>query len=121
MCDRRESATNLLATVKMVSVTMRPLSSFPKATMGLKAEGFRGAVNLLKDTTNESITCDTHTRTDAWSHAWPTDHDAEQLALTEGGFTLQPCCACLAKSKHAIEGCVEWRYQWGHMCLAMEQ
>lgn len=49
---------HLLATVKMVSVAMRPLSSNPNATMGLgTAPGVRGAVNLLKETTRESMTC----------------------------------------------------------------
>ena len=48
--------TNLLATVKTASVAILAFSFSPKATTGLKAKGFKGEVNLLRDTTSESIT-----------------------------------------------------------------
>ncbi len=46
----------LLATVKTASVAILAFSFSPKVTTGLKANGFKGDVNLLRDTTSESIT-----------------------------------------------------------------
>jgi hypothetical protein len=46
----------LLATVKTASVAILAFSFSPKVTTGLKAKGFKGDVNLLRDTTSESIT-----------------------------------------------------------------
>ena len=46
----------LLATVKTASVATLAFSFSPKVTTGLKAKGFKGNVNLLRDTTSESIT-----------------------------------------------------------------
>ena len=52
----------LLATVKTASVAILALSFSPKVTTGLKAKGFKGEVNLLRETTSESITCPTQQR-----------------------------------------------------------
>jgi len=56
----------LLATVKTASVAILAFSFSPKVTTGLKAKGFKGDVNLLRDTTSESITW-THQRLVRWS------------------------------------------------------
>lgn len=46
----------LLATVKTASVAAMALSFSPNVMTGLKASGFSEDVNLLSDTTSESIT-----------------------------------------------------------------
>ena len=50
------TAHYLLATVKTASVAALALSFSPKVMIGLKANGFSNDVNLLSDTTSESIT-----------------------------------------------------------------
>ena len=52
----KQQESHLLATVKTASVATRAFSFSPKVMTGLKARGFRGEVNLLRDTTRESIT-----------------------------------------------------------------
>ena len=50
------ASTDLLATAKTASVAALAFSFSPKLTTGLNAKGFSREVNLLNDTTNESIT-----------------------------------------------------------------
>ena len=51
----KQQENHLLATVKTASVATRAFSFSPKVMTGLKARGLRGEVNLLRDTTRESI------------------------------------------------------------------
>ena len=53
---KEPAKAHLLATVKTASVAALAFSFSPKVMTGLKAKGFSREVNLLRDTTNESIT-----------------------------------------------------------------